>query len=317
MEPTVRTLAGESASLAAKRYLLATRPMFMTASTLPVILGTVQGASATGTIDWPAFLLAMIAVMLVHSAVNVLNDVYDDEIGTDRINTERIFPYTGGSRFIQNEVLSATQMRRWGYILLVAAAATGFVLFLYKGPLVLAFGLIGIVLGVIYSMPPIQLSARGVGEIAVGLGFGVVPVTGAAWLQSGEITWPAVLLSLPASIWVANILLINGIPDASADSQSGKRSLAVRLGTSGTGKVYAVSSVAAFACVVWAAIALPLSPWTITLPFILLCLALYVARGIHRMTEVQDIKPCIEYTLTIHAAGTLWLALWAWQAWSY
>lgn len=314
MEPSVEMLAGNSAASTLKRYLLATRPMFMTASILPVVLGTVWGGNATGTIDWTAFLLAVVAVMLVHSAVNVLNDVYDDELGTDRINQERIFPYTGGSRFIQNQILSATQMRRWGYALLIAAVTAGMTLYLYKGLPVLVFGLIGIVLGIIYSMPPIQLAARGVGEIAVGLGFGVVPVTGAAWLQSGELTWPAVMLSLPASIWVANILLINGIPDATADGQSGKRSLAVRLGARRTGKVYAASSVTAFVLVVWVTLTLSLSPWTIILPCLLLCLAIYVARGIHRMTEIHEIKPCIEYTLVIHGVGTLWLALWAWQA---
>ncbi|MBD3648124.1 MAG: hypothetical protein HUJ31_11890, partial [Pseudomonadales bacterium] len=69
MEPTVKALAGNAPSLALKRYFLATRPMFMTASVVPVILGSSWGANVRGRLDWVAFVLAMLAVIIVHRAV--------------------------------------------------------------------------------------------------------------------------------------------------------------------------------------------------------------------------------------------------------
>lgn len=191
MEPTSKALSGPSPQQVFKRYLLAVRPMFLTASVLSVLLGTAWGVHVAGSADWSSFVLAVLSIALVHAGINVLNDVYDDLNGTDRINDERIFPYTGGSRFIQNEILSARQMRRWSYLLLAAAGVTGAILFFSKGPMILAFGLAGIVLGTLYSMPPLQLSARGLGELAVGSGLAccrwlVPPGYRAANLNGGQ-----------------------------------------------------------------------------------------------------------------------------------
>ena len=155
---------------------------------LPVVVGSAWGHAASGTLDPGAAALALLATMLVHAGANVINDVADDESGADRANTERIFPYTGGSRFIQNEILSAGSMRRFGIGLLVAACICGALLASLKGPLVLAFGLAGVALATLYSLRPAQLAGRGIGELAIGVAFGLLPVTGAAWLQSGSST---------------------------------------------------------------------------------------------------------------------------------
>ena len=314
MEPTSKALSGPSPQQVIKRYLLAVRPMFLTASVLPVLLGTAWGIHVAGSADWSAFVLAVLSIALVHAGINVLNDVYDDLNGTDRINDERIFPYTGGSRFIQNEILNVRQMRRWSYLLLTTAGVTGAILFFNKGPMILAFGLAGIALGTLYSMPPLQLSARGLGELAVGLGFGLLPVVGAAWLQSGRFEWGAVVLAIPVSAWVANILLANELPDIQADARVGKRTLAVRLGYSGVAIVYGLLTLIALIATIMAVLYASLSPWILALPLALCGLGLYVSLGIARTRQARVLKPLIEMTLTIHAAGTLWLA--AWIGWS-
>ena len=174
-----------SLMLAVKRSVLAPRPMFYPASVCPVLLGTVWGLRASGELDAVAFALALAAIVFVHAGVNVLNDVYDDISGTDARNTGYIHPFTGGSRFIQDGAIGRGTMRRYGLLLLAAAGIVGIALAALKGALVIALGLIGAGLGVAYSVTPLQLSARGLGECAVGIGFGVLPVMGAAWLQSG------------------------------------------------------------------------------------------------------------------------------------
>ena len=106
------------------------------------------------------------------------------------------------------------------------------------GPKVLIFGVIGLALGIAYFAPPVQLSARGRGEIAVAIGYGVLPVTGAAFLRAGTFGGQTVLVSLPIRFWIFNVLLMNAVPDAEADARSGKRTMVVRFELEETQVVY-------------------------------------------------------------------------------
>lgn len=313
MEPTVQELGGATPARAGKRYLLATRPLFFPASVLPVLVGTSWGAWLAGGLDLPVLLLALAAVVCAHAGVNVLNDVCDDASGADPNNGGRVYPYTGGSRFIQNDVLSRGQMRRWALVLLGVSVLLGVWLFLLRGWPVVGFGLAALALGVLYSLPPVALAARGWGEFAVGAGFGVVPVLGAVWLQHGDFGWPALVLSLPVSIWVANILLLNEVPDAIADAGAGKRTLVVRLGAPRTGTLYATLSVLAFVAAFSFGVYARLSQWGFLPLILLLLLGLDVARRVIGVGDNNGVmRRAIEVTLTIHALGSLWLLVWIW-----
>jgi 1,4-dihydroxy-2-naphthoate octaprenyltransferase len=314
MEPVPPIEPGDSSMLhMARSYAMATRPMFLTASLLAVITGTSLGWYTAGRLDATAALLALLIIGLLHAAANVLNDVYDELNGADRLNAQRIYPYTGGSRFIQNGVLSLEQMRNWGLLLLSLATLLGLGLGAFRGTAVLGLGMTGIGLGVLYSAPPVQLAARGLGEMAVAAGFGLLPVCGAAWLQTGRFEMPVLLVSIPVSCWVANILLINEVPDADSDAAAGKRTLVVRLGARRAGQLYTALSLLAFAGIVLAVVTGSLPPLALLLPGILLPIGLLNGRRIGTSARnTADLKPSIEKTLAIHAAGCLWLACCAW-----
>ncbi|MEJ2179900.1 MAG: prenyltransferase [Gammaproteobacteria bacterium] len=294
-----------------KKYLLATRPMFLTASALPVLLGSAIGFHTSAQFDAIAFVLALFSVILAHAAINVLNDVYDDLSGTDRFNDERIFPFTGGSRFIQDDILNLNQMRRWGYLLLVMSVVLGLALVAHKGLMVLVFGIVGVFLGVAYSAPPLKLASRGIGESAVGIGFGVIPVVGAAWLQTGYFSWEALLLSVPVSIWVANILLINEVPDRAADGKAGKNTLVVKFGLKSAATIYLILSAVALSALVWAAVLNYIPALALILSFLLFIPAIVAARAIiNWKIKPGMMEAAIKMTLTIHAANILWLLGW-------
>ncbi len=215
------------------------------------LVGTAWGVSVSAHLDIYLFVLALLATVCVHAASNVLNDVGDETIGTDRRNEQRIYPYTGGSRFIQLGILSQSRMARLGVSLLAVAALLGLALIVEKGPVVLLFGLAGVALAVLYSLGPIKLSAIGLGELSVAAAIGVLPVTGAAWLQGAPIDSALLLFSLPVSAWVAAILFINEVPDIEADGASGKNTLPVRLGLSASSRLYlAIQATAAIVVVV-------------------------------------------------------------------
>ena len=307
-DPCPADFAGEAPAQVARRLFHATRPKFFPASVMPVLAGTVWGVHAAGHFAAILFVLALVATVCVHAGANVLNDVGDDSGGTDRQNADRIYPYTGGSRFIQNGIMEASGMARLGISLLAVAAVAGLLLLLMKGPMILAFGVAGVALAVLYSIGPLRLASIGLGELAVAVGFGVIPVVGAAWLQSNTIDNAAILYSVPISAWVAAILLINEVPDIHADGATGKRTLPVRLGYGGTAVLYVAIHLAAVAAVVQmtASGALPLVAPLV--PALLLLLALKAAAAIRRGIEDRDgMTKAIEATLAIHTIGSLWL----------
>lgn len=307
-DPDPAEFAGESAGQLARRLFHATRPKFFPASVLPVLAGTAWGALVSAGIEAVPFVLALVATVCVHAGANVLNDVGDETGGTDRQNDDRIYPYTGGSRFIQSGIMDLTGMARLGSSLIAVAAVAGLILMLMKGPMVLVFGLAGVLLAVLYSIGPVRLASIGIGELAVGVGFGVIPVVGAAWLQSGVVDGAAFLFSVPVSAWVAAILLINEVPDIRPDAATGKRTLPVRLGNRGTSILYLALHAAALAAVVLmtAAGQLPLAAPLV--PIVLLGMAAKASAAIR--TGIDDraaMTKAIEATLAIHTIGCAWL----------
>jgi 1,4-dihydroxy-2-naphthoate octaprenyltransferase len=308
IEPSAQQFAGRSFAQTAKRLLHATRPKFFPASAFSVLIGTAWGVQATGGFSASVFALALLATVCVHAASNVLNDVGDDSGGTDRQNKDRIYPYTGGSQFIQKGIMSAPEMARLGISLLTVAAIAGLVLIVLKGTMVLYFGLVGVALAVLYSLGPAHLSSLGVGETAVAIGFGIVPVAGAAWLQGAPLDSTVLIVSLPASIWVAMILLANEVPDIAADSATGKRTLPVRLGLTTTALIYIISHIGAAMAIAWLAYTGALPLLAPLVPAGLLVLAFRGRIAIRKGVEDRNsMTQAIEGTLAIHTAGSLWL----------
>jgi 1,4-dihydroxy-2-naphthoate octaprenyltransferase len=309
IDPSPAEFAGESSAQVAKRLFHATRPKFFPASVLPVLAGTAWGIHVSGHFDALLFVLALLATVCVHAGANVINDVGDESGGTDRQNNDRIYPYTGGSRFIQTGIMDSSGMAKLGISLLAIAAIAGMLLLLMKGPMILAFGLAGVALAVFYSVGPIRLSSIGLGELAVAVAFGVIPVVGAAWLQSNTISSAGLIYSIPVSAWVAAILLINGVPDIRADSATGKRTLPVRLGYRGTANLYIAVHLFAVAAIVQLAATGQLPILAPLLPAGLLVLAIKSAAGIRQGVEDRDgMTKAIESTLAIHSLGSVWLS---------
>ena len=212
-------------------YFAATRPPFILATIIPILLGFAYGHYQGYEINWQYFSLALLAGVFLHAGVNVLNDYYDALNGTDDCNVDRIYPFTGGSRFIQNEILNRSQTRDFGLGLIVAVVLIGFYLVLHAGTGLLALGLFGIFIGWAYSAPPLQLNSRGLGELTVLVGFGLLPL--GAWLtQTGAFSLSVVLIAIPLGALTCNLLYINQFPDRKADIQAKKMHWVARLPTS-------------------------------------------------------------------------------------
>lgn len=225
-------------------YFAATRPAFLTATLVACLLGLASAAHGVVALDAGTAIATVVLALLVHAAVNVLNDYYDALNGTDALNTERVFPFTGGSRFIQNGVLTAAQTAVFGYALLLVSMLGGLWLVWQAGTGLLLIGVAGLLIGWAYSAAPLQLNARGLGEACVLLGFlGVV--IGADYVQRHTFDWQPWWTGLPYALLVTNLLYVNQFPDRKADAAAGKRHWVVRLPVEKAAWVYPLLALAA------------------------------------------------------------------------
>lgn len=213
-----------------KLYFLAARPQFLPAIALPVGLGAAAAWRYTGRFNLTFFILSLLAAMLYHAGMNVLNDYFDYKNGTDNINENALTPFTGGSRFIQKGLLTPGATLMYGACLIAFGSAIGIYLSYAASPLLLVIGAVGLFSGYFYSAPPIFLAGRGLGELTVGLNFGLLTVLGSYIVHAEAISSEPVLASLPLSFLITAILYINEFPDYEADKRTGKRNLVVILG---------------------------------------------------------------------------------------
>jgi len=211
-----------------KRYFLATRPAFLTATLAACLLGFASAHFSGVHFQWLLLLATLVLASILHASVNVLNDYFDALNGTDEINVGRVYPFTGGSRFIQNNILSSKETANFGYILLTMAIVGGVCLIASVGAELLMIGAAGVFLGWAYSASPLRLNSRGLGELAVMLGFLGVAV-GADFVQRNTFSLLPILVGLPFALLVTNLLFINQFPDVIADAAVGKRHLVVIL----------------------------------------------------------------------------------------
>lgn len=258
--------------------LRTTRLPFLSATAVPVLLGIVVAARQGSFDPWLA-LLTLIGGALAHLGINVTNDVFDTLSGADEANVNPT-QFSGGSRVAIYELVSVRQLAVLAAALLAAAAVIGLYLVVVTGSLELLWiGAIGILIGIFYTAPPVRLVHRGVGEIAVALGFGPVMVLGAYVVQTGRLSLEAAVASVPVAILVALILYVNEIPDRAGDAAVGKRTLPVRLSPEVVRTIYIVAAMLAFAVIV-AGVVAGLMPWPTLVALAPLPLALRVHRGI-------------------------------------
>lgn len=216
-----------------------TRPAFLLLTMVACVLGTATAAACGCGLDVPLALGATALAVLAHAAGNVLNDLHDARNGADAANRQGIFPFTGGSRLIQNGVVSERQTAELATALLVFLLPAGLLLAVKAGGGVLLLGMAGLALAWAYSAPPLKLMSRGLGEPTVAMVWFLV-VVGADYVQRRHFFPIPAWVALGFALLVAALLLINGFPDADADAQVGKRTLVVRLGPRRASALYAV-----------------------------------------------------------------------------
>lgn len=217
----------------------AVRPRSFTATTTPVAIGlgcaALDGRFAPG---WA--LLTLLGAVLLQAGTNLVNDYFDHRNGVD--SSASLSP----SGVIQNGLLTPRAVLWGGALCFAVAAGLGMLLAWHGGPVIWALGIMGVLIGVLYTAGPAPLAYVGLGEAAVFLAMGVGIVLGTYVVQTQRFGWLPVLAGVPIGLLVAAILHANNLRDIPTDRAQGKRTLAARFGWRFARNEYAVLVLGAY-----------------------------------------------------------------------
>jgi len=235
-------------------FFRATRLPFVIATIVPVLLGAAV-AAYHGFLDWILLLLTLIGAVSIHLGLNMANDYFDTKLGADEVNKTPT-PFSGGSRVMQYGLLSPSAVISISSLFYVIGIGIGLYLAFTRGLIpILSLLLLGFLLSFFYTSPPLKLAYRGVGELAVGTGFGPVIVLGSYYVQAQSFHAAPLLASIPIGILIALILYINEIPDREADARAGKNTIVVRLAEKNkVMKLYKILLAAVYASIILAVV---------------------------------------------------------------
>jgi len=212
---------------------------FELAAATSLFMGLCAAAAAGPLhVGWAA--LTVVGILAMDAAKNASGEIFDFDSGDDLfVAPEDRSPFSGGKRVLVDGVLSRGEV--WGIagVGYALAAICGAAIVLFREPRVLWLGVLGMALAFFYHAPPLKLSYRGFGELAVGLCYGPLISCGAYLVQRGEVPWRIVVAMLPTMIAMTSCVFVQEFPDFKADRQAGKRTLVVRLGRARAARLYA------------------------------------------------------------------------------
>jgi len=225
---------------------LASRPKFLVASAAPVLVGSALGYATTGTFSPLLFILALLAIMALHSGANMTNDYFDHISGNDWANKNPT-PFSGGRRYIQEGILSPRATLLAGLFWFTIGSIIGVTIFLLTQSIfILVLGLIGLLGGFFYTAQPIKLGYRCIGEFVIALLFGLLPVYGSYYLQTETIDTIPILPAVIVGILIFLVILVNEFPDLQADASVNKRTLVVLFGVPVAIWIYRIALIISF-----------------------------------------------------------------------
>lgn len=213
-----------------KYLILAMRPATLMVGLSPVFLGSFLGMRAVldrgkdlNGIHFLLVLLAVLLVILMQSAANLVNDVKDYEKGADgedRVGPTRVV----SSGLLAKETVVFTYRLFFALALLISAG-----LAFYGGVQTIVLGLLCCVFAFLYTGGPFPLAYIGLGELVAFIFFGPIAVGGSAFLQT--LTWDpfAIIAGFAPGFLAAAVMGVNNYRDRQSDLSVGKKTLATRL----------------------------------------------------------------------------------------
>ncbi|MEH7181360.1 1,4-dihydroxy-2-naphthoate polyprenyltransferase [Neobacillus vireti] len=200
-----------------------TRPHTLTASFVPVLLGTALSLSH-GEIHFGLFFAMLIASLLIQAATNMFNEYYDFKRGLDNEHSIGI-----GGTIVRDGIKPKTVMQLalslYGIALLI-----GVYICMSTSWWLAVLGLVCMSIGYLYTGGPLPIAYTPFGEIFAGFFMGMLIILISFFIQTGMVTSTSILISVPILVLVGVINFSNNIRDLEGDKENGRRTLAILIG---------------------------------------------------------------------------------------
>jgi len=200
------------------------RPHTLTASFIPVLIGSALAWRATGHLHAMLLLAMLVASTLIQAATNMFNEYFDYVRGLDTVDS------VGIAGAITQDGIRPKTILRIAVASLVLATLLGVYICALSSWWVAAMGVLSMLIGYLYTGGPYPIAATPFGEIFAGgfMGSGIVLLS--CFIQQKIVNGYDVLVSIPSAILIGAILTSNNIRDLEGDRNNGRRTLAILLG---------------------------------------------------------------------------------------
>lgn len=260
------------------------RPRTLPNAIAPVLAGTGAAAWLGGAVWWKA-LLALVVSLALTVGVNYANDYSDGIRGTDDVRS-------GPLRLVGSRLASPRAVATAAAVSLGVGAAAGLVLALVSQPWLIAVGAACIAGAWLYTGGSKPYGYSGLGEVAVFVFFGLVAVLGTQYVQVLRVDWVGAALAVATGAMSSAVLVANNLRDIPTDRETGKITLAVRLGDARTRVLYQALLALAFVLTLVTTIA---TPWC-AVALMALPLAVRAAAPVRAGRGGRDLIPVLRDT---------------------
>lgn len=235
--------------------------IFRFSYTIPFLLASVCGVvyAVPYDVPWHIMVLIPVAVLLLALFVNFSNDYFDHKSGVDKKVNDRKSRtrdnlmtsdavkrvYWEGNQF-DTGLVTERQGKAIMAALLVLIVIVALPVIAYGGWSVVVLGLIGAALAFFYTAPPVNLGARGLGEVSVAISFFMMCFC-SFYVATGTLTVEILLFSVMIGIIVGLMRLIDSMSANDVHLEMHEVNMSIRLGTEGT--VRAIKAVVVIAYV--------------------------------------------------------------------
>jgi 1,4-dihydroxy-2-naphthoate polyprenyltransferase len=231
------------------QWIEGARPRTLPNAVAPVIAGTGAAAWLDDAVWWKALLALVVALALI-VGVNYANDYSDGIRGTDDVRA-------GPLRLVGSRLATPRSVLTAAVVSLGIGAAAGLALALVSQPWLIAVGAACIAGAWLYTGGSKPYGYQGLGEVAVFVFFGLVAVLGTQYTQALGIDWVGAALAVATGALSSAVLVANNLRDIPTDTNSGKITLAVRLGDARTRVLFQALVALAFVLTLVLALATP------------------------------------------------------------
>ena len=253
--------------------------------TLPVsVAGVIAGIACAvylGKFNAVPAVLCVFFAMLAQIASNFGNEYYDFKNGVDKKGRE------GFRRGVTEGEISPKAMKMATFFTLAMAGVVGCAMLFYGPWWLIIVGIVIMLFALAYSAGPYPLSHHGLGDVAVVLFFGVVPVVFTCFLQTGD--WEGLQILVPTSIAIgllaANVLIVNNYRDMEDDAAVNKRTTVVIFGRKIMSRVYVWTGIIAMLLMLPLWLSLPV--WALITPILYMVLHISTWRQLKNAVGAQ------------------------------